>query len=177
MVRPFTFANGGAVAGGWPLHLGGGSVGMICVKLNLVLWMLHFGSSWAMAALLWVVQLGLYPHCAKVPRERFVDFHRNYQRVMTWVVGVLGGLELGTAFWLWQRSAFTGMAATIFIASLVLLGLCWLSTALVQVPLHRRLARGYDPAAGSWLVRSNWLRTAGWSLRAMLVSFAILLAT
>ena len=40
--------------------------------------------------------------------------------------------------------------------------------ALVQVPLHRRLQGGFDAAAHRRLVRTNWLRTAAWTLRAAL---------
>ena len=36
----------------------------------------------------------------------------------------------------------------------------WHSTALIQVPLHRRLAGGFDPSAARRLVVTNWWRTA-----------------
>ena len=46
-----------------------------------------------------------------------------------------------------------------------LLAGAWLSTALIQVPCHRRLERGFDAAAHARLVRTNWIRTALWSAR------------
>ena len=56
-----------------------------------------------------------------------------------------------------RRLAAVGLAAA---------GVTWLSTALVQVPLHRRLAAGDDPATLRSLVRTNWVRTAAWTAHA-----------
>ena len=51
-----------------------------------------------------------------------------------------------------------------------LLAAIWVTTALVQVPLHRRLSEGYDASSGRRLVTTNWLRTALWSGRGLLVA-------
>ncbi len=45
----------------------------------------------------------------------------------------------------------------------------WASTALLQVPRHTALGSGFDRAALSGLVLTNWLRTAAWSVRGALV--------
>jgi len=45
----------------------------------------------------------------------------------------------------------------------------WGSTALLQIPLHRRLEQGHDPVAILWLIRGNWIRTAAWTLRGLIV--------
>jgi hypothetical protein len=37
-------------------------------------------------------------------------------------------------------------------------------TALVSVPLHRRLSSGYRARVVDRLIHTNWLRTVGWSL-------------
>jgi microsomal dipeptidase-like Zn-dependent dipeptidase len=37
------------------------------------------------------------------------------------------------------------------------------------VPIHDHLTNGYDESAIRRLVRTNWLRTIGWSVRALLV--------
>jgi hypothetical protein len=45
----------------------------------------------------------------------------------------------------------------------------WLSTLLVQMPLHARLKHaGHTPATVAALVQSNWVRTILWSARAVL---------
>jgi hypothetical protein len=50
-----------------------------------------------------------------------------------------------------------------------LLAVIWISTAFVQVPCHEQLSQGFDKAVHQRLVWTNWLRTAAWSLRALLV--------
>ncbi|MEM1060732.1 MAG: hypothetical protein AAGJ97_00240, partial [Planctomycetota bacterium] len=54
---------------------------------------------------------------------------------------------------------------------LALVGSIWLSTFLVQVPLHARLERGFDETAHRRLVGSNVWRTAAWTFRGLLVCF------
>jgi hypothetical protein len=49
----------------------------------------------------------------------------------------------------------------------------WTSTFTVQVPLHRRLERGFDAAVHGRLVRSNWLRTGGWTARGALAVWMV----
>ena len=51
-----------------------------------------------------------------------------------------------------------------------LVGVVWLSTAFVQVPLHGKLAVRRDLAVASRLVNTNWIRTAAWSLRSVLAA-------
>jgi hypothetical protein len=50
-----------------------------------------------------------------------------------------------------------------------LLVLIWLSTIVLQVPRHTVLGKGFDTAAHRQLVVSNWVRTAAWSARSVLV--------
>jgi hypothetical protein len=54
---------------------------------------------------------------------------------------------------------------------LALVGVIWASTFLVQVPAHGTLARGFDEAAHARLVGSNWIRTAAWTARALLLAW------
>ncbi|HLP84297.1 MAG TPA: hypothetical protein VK157_08100, partial [Phycisphaerales bacterium] len=51
----------------------------------------------------------------------------------------------------------------------------WLSTFLWQVPLHARLQRGETDAINT-LIRSNWLRTVCWTIRAVLACLMLLAA-
>jgi hypothetical protein len=44
---------------------------------------------------------------------------------------------------------------------------------VLQVPCHRTLERGFDPAVARRLVATNWIRTVCWSLR-LLVALALL---
>jgi hypothetical protein len=54
-------------------------------------------------------------------------------------------------------------------AGAVLVAAIWLSTALLQVPLHNRLQAAFSQEDARRLVATNWIRTAAWSLRAALV--------
>ena len=60
-------------------------------------------------------------------------------------------------------------------ASAALLAPALLSTVLVQVPLHRLVAEQHDPVAARRLTRSNWVRTAAWTARGLVL--AVVLAT
>lgn len=51
----------------------------------------------------------------------------------------------------------------------VLLALIWWSTVFLQVPQHTSLASGFNTLTHETLVRSNWLRTAAWSARGVLM--------
>lgn len=130
-----------------------------------LLFSVHLAVTGAMAGVLWAVQLAVYPLFGAVGRADFPAYHRRYATRIGWVVGPLMLAEAATAAALWLG----GLRAAGFSASLALLAIAWVSTAFVQVPLHRRLAAGYAAGAHRWLVRSNWLRTAAWSARAALV--------
>lgn len=126
---------------------------------------LHLAVTGALAAILWVVQLAVYPLFDAVGRDGFAAYHRRYTAGIARVVGPLMLTEAGTAVLLWLG----GLRGPVFLGSLVLLAVAWISTAAVQVPLHRRLTAGYEAGAHRRLVRTNWLRTGAWTARALLV--------
>lgn len=123
--------------------------------------LVHAGATVAMAGLVWFVQLVHYPLFAHVGRDGFARYEAEHTRRTTWLVAPLMLAEAATALVLLavDPSVLTAVGA-------VLLGVVWLSTALVQVPLHRRLERGFDADAHRRLVRSNAVRTAAWTGRA-----------
>jgi hypothetical protein len=47
----------------------------------------------------------------------------------------------------------------------------WASTFFVQVPLHDKLAGGFDSDAHRLLVNTNWIRAVAWSLRGIIVFY------
>jgi hypothetical protein len=57
----------------------------------------------------------------------------------------------------------------LFAWSVALLGIVWISTFLLQVPLHRRLLKGRDIRALSRLTATNWIRTLAWTGRSCLL--------
>ena len=137
-------------------------------------WLLlaHLGVTWGMTGLIWFVQVVHYPLLGRLGEAYFLPYHRQHCERTGYVVGPLMFLELGSAAVLtYLLTPPPGTPArTAAWAGLVLLGIIWASTALLQIPQHNRLgALGPDPATLRALLRGNWLRTAAWTLRAVLV--------
>lgn len=81
--------------------------------------------------------------------------------------------KVGTAAALvWYRP--TAVALGLVLGAGAILAALWVTTALVQVPLHRQLTTTPTNTAIRRLVNSNWYRTAGWTLRGILVSIMVL---
>jgi uncharacterized membrane protein len=126
----------------------------------------HAAATWFMTGLIWMVQVVHYPLFAHVGAEGYEAFHQRHMRLITWIVAPAMLVEAATAAALvaWPPAAGRGTA----LLGLALVAVLWLSTALLQVPAHTRLARGYDPAAHRRLVHTNWLRTLLWTARGLL---------
>lgn len=138
------------------------------MTLLLAMVILHTASTLVMTGLIWFVQIVHYPLFALVGDERFAAYERQHQRRTTWIVGPAMSLETGSAIALVILTRGMGTAAAMSWIGAGLLAIIWCSTAMVQVPCHRRLARSFDASVASHLVRTNWLRTLGWSLRGVL---------
>lgn len=135
--------------------------------------MIHAGATWFMVGLIWFVQVVHYPLMGAVPESGFSAYAVAHQRRATWVVGPVMLLEAGSALLLVLLphgqvasvpTRWIGLGALAFI---------WISTFAVQVPLHARLATGFDRAAWKRLVATNWLRTITWTLRGI-IAFVLL---
>lgn len=125
-------------------------------------------STWFLVGLIWTIQIVHYPLFAAVGADRFVAYEASHARLITYVVGPVMLVEAVTAAWLVMArpAGFPAWAAWV---GLGLVGLIWLSTALVQVPEHGRLAEGFDAAAHARLVGTNWIRTVAWTARGLLL--------
>lgn len=125
------------------------------------LFYLHLLTTLMMTGLIWFVQVVHYPLFHKVGTKDFVDYEAWHTRRTGWVVAPLMLTELGTGLWLLWAQGFLPWTWI----NLGLLGVIWLSTAVIQMPLHLRLGAGYEAALVRKLVRTNWIRTVAWSLR------------
>lgn len=132
-------------------------------------------STFALTGLIWTIQLVHYPAFRYIAEPQFVDFEAFHQRQISWVVMPLMLIELATAAALlgWRP---TGLPVYFTIVSALLVVAIWACTFAVQVPLHKRLAQGYDQAAIESLIIGNWIRTVLWSLRAGLLLWALCVA-
>lgn len=137
----------------------------------------HLLATAAMVGLIWFVQVVHYPLFAAVGAERFLAYEAAHQRLTSYVVGPPMAVEGVTALAL-LVAAPDGVGRMWPLVGLALLAAIHASTVLLQVPAHGRLAQDGDPAVMRRLVRTNWIRTVGWSARAvvavaMLVGAAI----
>ncbi|MEM9883862.1 MAG: hypothetical protein AAF800_13200 [Planctomycetota bacterium] len=131
--------------------------------------LVNAAATWFMAGLIWFVQVVHYPLFAGVGGSGYVDYQASHMRRTTVVVLPAMFVELGTAIALVQLSE-TPWPAAWGVLALVLVIAVWAVTFAVSVPAHRRLERGFDPAAHRRLVVTNWARTALWSARAGLLA-------
>ena len=128
----------------------------------------HVAATWTMVGLIWFVQIVHYPLFAQVGVNFFPEYETAHNRLTTWVVGPPMLVEAATALVL-LLSKPEGIPLSQVWFGVLLLLVIWVSTALLQVPQHEILTRGFDPEAYRFLVTSNRVRTVAWTLRGVLV--------
>lgn len=128
----------------------------------------NLASTWFMIGLIWFVQIVHYPLMSEVGRDEFTAYETKHSAWTTWVVLPAMLLELGSAIALLVARP-ESMSSPLAWTGLVLVVVVWLSTGLLQVPQHHRLLIAFDARAHAMLVATNWLRTAAWSLRGVLL--------
>jgi hypothetical protein len=135
----------------------------------------HLLATAAMVGLIWFVQVVHYPLFAAVGPGGFAEYEQLHQRRTSLVVGPLMAVEGITAVWL-VLAPPDGMSIVLPLIGLAVLGVIHASTVLLQVPQHTALAAGYDPVRASRLVRTNWVRTVGWSVRGIIAAVIVVVS-
>ncbi|WP_337869663.1 hypothetical protein [Meiothermus sp.] len=133
---------------------------------------LHFANTWFLVGLIWMVQVVHYPLFAKVGLAEFARYEVAHSNLISLVVGPLMLFELLTAVVLltqWPAS----IPSWVGWLSFILVGLIWLTTMFVSVPLHARLATGFDAHVHALLVATNWIRTLAWTARGLLMAWLL----
>ena len=133
-----------------------------------VLVVAHAAATLFMVGVIWFVQVVHYPLMARVSASEFAAYEREHQNRTTFVVAPTMLIEAVSAALLLVVVP-PGLGCILPAVGIALLALIWLSTFLVQVPLHTRLAGGFDAGLHRRLVVSNWLRTVPWTGRGILV--------
>jgi len=136
---------------------------MTPLSFNDGLLLAHAATTLFMVGVIWFVQMVHYPLFQRVGQAGFAEYERQHTRKTGYVLAVPMLVELTTAVALTWR-----LGGALSWSGLVLLMGIWLSTWLWQVPAHHRLEHGFDAATHRRLVRTNWLRTIGWSARGIL---------
>ena len=129
-------------------------------------------ASAAMCGIIWFVQVVHYPLFARSGGDERAFARENKRLTSRVVIPFMLAEGLTAAVIAWappvgvpRAVAWLGLAAVVAV---------WLSTGLVQMPLHARLASdGHLPVVIGALVRSNWVRTALWTLRAALAGWML----
>lgn len=135
-------------------------------QLIASIWLIQVVSTWYMTGLIWFVQISHYPLMNYVRGPDYVEFQKAHMKRTSLAVGPMMAAEALTgAALLYMRPAFLpfSMALLLFCALLLI----WISTALLQVPCHLKLERGFNALIHRRLVASNWIRTALWTIRAL----------
>ncbi|MFM9953783.1 MAG: hypothetical protein ACKVVO_06980 [Opitutaceae bacterium] len=138
--------------------------------MMITLFVIHLACSCALVGLIWTIQVVHYPLLKQVGPEEFVAYHARHMALITWLVGPLMLAELGTAGWL----LFLGERSWFFVVSLAALALAWICTAIFQIPLHQKLASGYDVETIDRLVRTNSWRTLCWTIRGLCLCWLLI---
>lgn len=128
----------------------------------------QFCTTLFMTGLIWFVQVVHYPLMKRVGPDAYVQYEREHVRRTTWVVLPVMSLEVLTALSLFLL-VDQAMLVWASVAGCALLGVIWGTTLGVLVPLHKQLSLRFDALLIRRLVKTNWLRTAAWSARALLL--------
>ena len=124
--------------------------------------------SWGLLLLIWLVQIIIYPGQSRIPSDDFVNYHSWYAvRISAIVLPLMIGEAIITIAWLvWAKVSIYAAVAAGFVV------IIWLSTFLLQVPIHKKLRSGKEDSHIKRLLATNWIRTIAWSLKAVWVTVA-----
>lgn len=125
-----------------------------------------------LTGVIWIIQLVQYPFFSHFDDEKFTKYHNDYTFWITPVVAPAMIVELiGSFLILFYTPKGIDVRTLYFALSLTII--IWLSTFLIQVPLHEKLAVSFDVNALNLLVKTNWIRTNAWTVRAVLMIYIL----
>jgi hypothetical protein len=134
--------------------------------------LVHLFSTLFMTGVIWFAQAVHYPLLGRVGKEAFVEYEKENTRRTGWVVIPTMAVELITALLLlWRQPA--GLLPFYAWLNAALLAVIWVSTFTLQGPYQNLLAKKFAPAVWRSLVRTNWIRTAAWTARGILLLFVL----
>ena len=134
----------------------------------MTIFWINVASTWFMVGLIWLIQMVHYPLFGYVGTKEFINFHENHKIRITPVVGIVMIAELVTAVIIIFQIP-KGIPIWMAIVGIILLGVIWFSTLLLQIPYHNKLTSKFDESVLKMLVKTNWIRTICWSLRGIIV--------
>ena len=134
--------------------------------------LIALSSTWAMTGLIWTIQIVHYPIFDAIERgtdsELWRRFAQRHTTAISYVVGPFMLAEGATGIWI-AASPPAGMSRILPLVALVLMGAAYGVTAFASAPLHGRLGPSFDDALHTRLVNTNWVRTAAWTMRGIVL--------
>ena len=129
----------------------------------------HIAALW-MCSLIWVIQLVHYPTFHFVDKEIFAKFEKFHTANITPITAPFMLVELTTG----AALVFLNKDSITYWTLLMLTLGNFAVTAFLSVPCHSKLSSGYSKSIVDKLVKTNWFRTAFWTLRAIIVAQLLL---
>lgn len=124
--------------------------------------------SFIAVGLIWTIQLVHYPSMRYISKDKFTEYHNFHSMRISILAMPLMFAELVTSIMLWHQN-FNNTVQTVFLVNLIIVALIWLSTFLIQVPLHNALSKEKNTEKLSSLICTNWIRTILWTSRSILM--------
>jgi hypothetical protein len=135
--------------------------------------LLHLAATAFMAGVIAFVQFVHYPLMAHVGAPGYAEYQSRHATLTSGVVGIPMLAEALAAVWLMATRVEGRQVAILGVGLLVMI---WTSTALLQVPAHKALGRGFDTQTHRRLVATNWIRTIAWVARIPLAASLVISA-
>ena len=133
---------------------------------------LHFSLTLYMTGIIWLIQVIHYPLFKLVGSDTFDNCHKFHIQKTTLVIAAPMILELLTGLYLiFGDEAYRNNF--VFITAYIILIFIWVSTFLISVPKHNKLSKGFNDLEVSALIKTNWIRTIAWSIRAICLFYLL----
>ena len=117
-----------------------------------------------LVSLIVITQIVSYPLFLRVGRSDFLGYHKFYTKQISYVVVLPMVLELFLSIYV-----LTIDVNWLTFTNITLLSVVWLSTFIIQVPIHNSLSVEYSGELVSQLIKTNWLRTSVWTVKLILI--------
>lgn len=133
---------------------------------------IHFSLTLYMTGIIWLIQVIHYPLFKLVGEHTFNTYHKVHTQKTSLVIAIPMLLEILTGLYLIvgdeaYRNNF------IFITAFILLIFIWVSTFFISVPKHNILSKGFNDLEVNALIKTNWIRTIAWSIRAICLFYLL----
>ncbi len=129
---------------------------------------IHLFATIYMTGIIWLIQVIHYPLFKNVGLEQWPSYHQQHVKLTSIVIAGPMIIELFSFLGLIYLS-HVYRSNTLFLISGLILIVIWAVTFLISVPIHNKLASGFDINLIDQLVSTNWIRTIAWTLRSALL--------